>query len=178
MKNYRELTKKDIKTLKMENRTSYIACLILFLFVGVVNLLIYLISGGISHLTIKIDAVIAIVAFGVVYFVNKPRNKDIAERIKIYELRKVVEIRKEIDYEAGSAALYLPIAAKISWRFWGKPMKPYDKYTLFLASNNVEIHTIDEELHRTIQVSDFVEVYYSKNGNSFLGIALHKEEEN
>lgn len=28
-------------------------------------------------------------------------------------------------------------------------MKPYDKYTLFIASNNVEVHTVDEKLYNT-----------------------------
>lgn len=175
MENLRKITDKEIKILKIENRVSYIFCILAFLFTALANLLIYLTIGKINLLTIIIDIAISIIAILLVYIINKPRNKDITNRIKTFELKEVLETRKEVDYEAGSGALYLPVFAKLCSKFWGQSMRSYDKYVLILTSDRTEIHTIDKELFQTIKKGDLVEVYYSKYGNTFLGITSHKE---
>lgn len=159
MGNYRKFTEEDLKIIKAENKTNYMLCLLLFSLIAVVNLLIYVTIGNIDSPTLLVDLALIIIATTMVHNANKLRNKDLEERVKRYELRKVIETRKETDHTTRVGII----------------MKPYDKYTLFLASNNVEVHTVDEKLYKTVKSGDFVEVYYSKNANSFLGIALHNE---
>ena len=155
-----ELTKKNIKTLKYEKRTGFVFSGLVIAFGALLNLG-YIISNEENGwlLLLLIDLGIVGLSYFIAFFMNRKINKDLRAGTKDVKIEKIERKKHEIDYEAGSGALFIPILGNLFPKLWGQKMKEYSKYTLVVNGVGFDV---EKELFDSVVEGDLIEIHYSK----------------
>ena len=165
-----KLTTEDRKAIKYEKRIGFVfSGMILTL--GVIGNLIYLSSNEnkIIYPLIFINLAVITICILIPYVANRKYNMDLKNGEKFVKIEKIQRKEKQIDYEAGSGSLYMPILGSLFPKFWGQKMKKIPKTNLII--NNAR-YSVENELFEKVREGDDIKMYYSKYSEILLGIDM------
>ena len=93
--------------------------------------------------------------FNILYNLNI--RKDIKYNSKHYEIKRVDEKIRNIEYEVGSGALYIPLLSDLFPNIWGQKM---NKEELLYFKIEDELIPVNNEIFDSIQINENVIIYY------------------
>ena len=151
------LNKNDIKILKKELFIGNMISTIIILSIIIFDLA-KLLLNDIDLLFLIILNVLGIIftsLFNILYNLNI--RKDIKYNSKHYEIKRVDEKIRNIEYEVGSGALYIPLLSDLFPNIWGQKM---NKEELLYFKIEDELIPVNNEIFDSIQINENVIIYY------------------
>ena len=119
------------------------------------------------QILILVNLIAIFIAFLFNYLLNLKFRKDLKVNEKYFVTGNVTDKIEEVDYEAGSGSLYIPILGDLFPKIWGQEMKK--EQIKFIKINN-ELFAVDNSLYESVDLNNIVKIYYSKISNTYLGI--------
>ena len=161
-----ELTKENIKTLKNEKRIGFVFAGLVIAFGSLINL-VYIVANHEKNwlLLLLIDLGIVGLSYLIAFSINRKINNDLRAGVKVIKKEKIEKKKHEIDYEAGSGVLYIPILGNLFPKLWGHRMKAYSKYILVIKG---VAHDVEKELFDSIVEGNLIEIHEAKHSGIVL----------
>ncbi len=128
-----ELTGRDRQMLKDDRRVGFVFFAIIISFGALFNLSYFVLNIAERDCMIitLIDLGVVLLACTVYYLVNRKTNRDLKCNTKGLIKKRVERKSEEIDYEAGSGTLYVPVLGDLFPKLWGDKMRELPKYYIF-----------------------------------------------
>lgn len=166
----RELTAKDIKTLKFGKRIGYVFAALTLCFGALLNLAYFLlIKREPNYLLIGIINVgVIALAYFICNRVNHKINLDLKWNKKELLKRTVLEKQEEFCSEPGSGMLYIPILGDLFPKLWGQKMKMTKRY--FIIANEYR-YEVAEEVYTNFETGTEFYVHFAKNSGTILDLS-------
>lgn len=162
------LTKEDIKTLKYEKRFGFIMAVFILSLAALFNL-VYIVSNHEINLPLLLSIDLAIIGLSlfVMFILNRNINKDLRAGAKVIDIGTIEKKKHKTDYEAGSAALYIPVLGDLFPKLCGPKMKSYSRYILVIKGAGYDV---EKELFDDVMEGSPIEIHNSKYSDVFLAI--------
>jgi hypothetical protein len=166
----KELTTEDIKEIKYQKRLAFVIAGLIIPSGMLFNFVYFLVNKDISLLTLLfINSILLILIILIPVLMNRKYNLDIKKGIKVIKQASIQKKESETSFEAGSGSLHIPILGDLFPKLFSKEMAKEIKHNLII---NGFRYQVDKELFEKVEEGDLVEMFYSANSETFLGIGL------